>query len=100
LTAVAIQSNLQKTLNSGELTTLFNPRFAKTRLTLTGISGEFTTIPFKTRTHGFKNSDAFEASQVVLTLGETIPLASILATTPDGVATLDIVYEVRTGRNA
>jgi hypothetical protein len=78
---------------------LHTARFARTRLTLTGISGEFTTIPFKLRRVG-QSGDFFEASEVLLTLFQTIPAVDIIATTPQGVATLDIVFEVRTRRDA
>jgi hypothetical protein len=39
----------------------------------------------------------FEASTVKLRLFETFVKGQILATTPEGVATLDIVFELRTG---
>lgn len=96
---MAILSNLQVTLQGGVTTTLFTARFAKCRLTLTGISGEFTTIPFRTKTRLF-DSGFFEASQVQLSLFQTFPSAAILATTPEGVGSLDIVYEVRTRGDA
>jgi hypothetical protein len=98
---VAVKSNLQATLKQGQSTSLFVARFEKCLLTLTAETGEFTTIPFQTRTFGgLVVSDFFEASQVGLSFGRTIPFARILATTPQGVGTLDIVYEVRTRGDA
>ena len=97
---MAILSNQAVTLNSGVETLLFRARFRKTRLTLTGISGELTTIPFRTKKRGFIDSGLFEASEVKLRAFETMPAGDILATTPQGVGTLDIIYEVRTAGDA
>ncbi len=97
---MAVLTNQQATLTQGQETVLFKARFAKTRLTLTGISGEFATIPFKVRGTFVPRSDFFEANEVLVKLIQTILGADIIATTPQGVGTLDIVYEVRTGRDA
>ena len=87
----------EATLTADKPTTLFIARFARCRLTLTGVSGEFTTIPFQTKTRGgLITTPFFEASEIHLTFFQTFPSATIFATTPEGVATLDIVYEVRT----
>lgn len=98
---MAILANQQATLTQGQETVLFTARFAKVRLTLTGISGEFTTIPFKIKPH-FRSvrGGFFEASEVSLTLFQTFLGADIIATTPQGVGTLDIVFEVRTRGDA
>ena len=73
----------------------------KFRLTVTGIAGEFTTIPFQLkRRGGLLVSEFFEAAEVQLGLFGTLPFAEILAKTPEGVARLDIIYEVRTGKDA
>jgi hypothetical protein len=98
---MAVISNQQATLTQGQTTVLHRARFEKCRLTLTGLSGEFTTIPFRTKTRGsFFDSGFFQASEVSLSLFSTIPSGTILATTPAGVATLDVVYEVRTRGDA
>jgi hypothetical protein len=100
---VTVLADQQATLTQGEDTLLFRARFAITRLTLTGLSGEFTTIPFKVRRAPLLpapgGGEFFEASEVFLKFTQTIFGADILATAPQGVATLDIVYEVRTRRD-
>jgi hypothetical protein len=92
-----VKANQQATLTEGEFKLLHRARMQGCRLVLTGISGEGTTIPFKTRKFGGLNSQPFDASEVKLSFLQTMPSGLILATTPEGVATLDIVYEVRTG---
>ena len=92
--------NQQVTLVSGQVTLLRQSSFQAFSVTLTGIAGEFTTIPFKTMKFGRLNNRLFEASTVKLRLFETFPKGQILATTPAGVASLDIVFEVRTGPDA
>ena len=89
----------QATLSDGALTVLHRSTFAKVHLVVTGIAGEFATIPFQTRTNGFKVR-SFEASEVKLKVIETIPTATIFAKAPPGVGSLDITYEVRTGADA
>jgi len=42
-------------------------------------------------------SPFFNANKAQLGFGQTIPSGRIAATTPEGVAELEIVYEVRTG---
>jgi hypothetical protein len=92
-----VKANQQATLTAGEFKLLHRARLQSCRLVLTGSSGEGTTVVFKTKKFGALNSQPFEASQVKLSFIQTMPSAQILATTPEGVATLDIVYEVRTG---
>jgi hypothetical protein len=93
-------ANQQVTLVSGQTTVLHQAHASSFRVTLTGVSGEFTTIPFKTVKHGNQTSDFFEASSVALSFFQVLPFGKILATTPEGVGSLDIVYEVRTGASA
>jgi hypothetical protein len=96
-----IQTDLNATLSQGVETPLHRARaFQKARVTVTGIAGEFATIPMKTKTNGFVDSGFFEATQVELTVFQTLGGARILATTPQGVGSLDIVYDVRTGKDA
>ena len=92
--------NQQVTLVAGQETLLRQSRFRAVSVTVTGIAGEFTTIPFKTLKHGTQKSAFFEASSVKLRFFDAIPLGQILATTPEGVGSLDIVIEVRTGADA
>jgi hypothetical protein len=92
--------NQQVTLVSGQATLLRQTRLRPVSVTLTGIAGEFTTIPFKTVKHGTQTSAFFEASSVKLRLFDVIPFGQILATTPEGVGSLDIVFEVRIGPDA
>jgi hypothetical protein len=92
--------NQQATLVSGQTTLLRQTRFRAVSVKLTGIAGEFATIPFKTIKHANQESDFFEANLVKLRFFDAIPSARILATTPEGVGSLDIVFEVRTGADA
>jgi hypothetical protein len=94
-----VSSNLQATLNSGQFTPLHRARMQSCRVTLTGLSGEGTTIPFRVTKFGALNA-VVEADHVKLSFLQTMPSARIAATTPEGVATLEIVYELRTGSDA
>ena len=94
-----VQSNLQATL-SATPTLLHRARFmTKAHLIVTGIAGEFATIPFQTKTNGFKVR-SFEATEVKLKVIDTVPSATISASAPQGVGSLDITYELRTGADA
>jgi hypothetical protein len=97
---MAILANQTGTLTSGQTSVLHAGRFQKFRVTITGISGEFTTIPFQTLKNGRIESKFFEATTVLLRVYETVLRGEIRATTPAGVATLDIVFELRTGNDA
>ena len=92
-----ILSNQQVTLVSGQETLLKQVRFGRLRVTITGIAGEFTTIPMRTRTRGgLKDTGLVEATEATVRFFEAIPFADVHATTPEGVASLDIIFEVRT----
>jgi glutamate synthase domain-containing protein 2 len=95
-----VLSNQQVTLNAGQTTLLHNSRREKCKVTLTAISGEFATIPFQTVKFGALKSSLFEASTVKLSFLQCFPSGKVLATTPAGVATLDVEFEVRTGADA
>jgi hypothetical protein len=77
-------------------------------VTVTGIAGEFTTIPFRVRRSWLGSllarsevpNGVFEASEVALERVDTFPTAGIYASAPDGVGSLDIVYDVRTRSDA
>ena len=96
---MAILEPREATLTQDVTTRLYTSRFAACRLTLTGISGEFTEIPFKYKRLGVE-SEWFEASFVRLSQLMTFPRAQIFATTPEGVGSLDIIYEIRTRGDA
>ncbi len=87
----------QATLTQGQFTTLHATIFRACRVTLTGISGEFTTIPFRIVTFRLKGKP-FDAAEAFVPRG--LGLKRIQATTPEGVGTLDIIYELRTGEDA
>jgi hypothetical protein len=96
---MAIRSNVQATLTQGQFKTLFTARFRKCRVTLTGLSGEGTTIRFRIEPFAGAKT-VVDTDHVQLSLFQTIPLARVSASPPEGVGTLDIVYEVRTGADA
>ena len=93
---MTIISGREATLNQDQNTPLHTARFRKTRLVITGMSGESGTIRFRLRSFG-RTGEPFEASQVTVSFGMSAFGVTILGTTPEGVATLDIVYEIRTG---
>jgi hypothetical protein len=78
-------------------TNLHTTIFRASKVTLTGISGEFTTIPFRIKERRVEG-EPFDASEASVPRG--LGLKRIQATTPEGVGTLDIVYELRTGTDA
>ena len=95
---MTIHPDQQATLKANRLRLLHRtPPMRKCAVKITGVSGEFTTLPF-TVNHGIGGKTKLEASEVKLTrIVQLLGGAQILATTPEGVATLDIVYEIRTG---
>ena len=95
---MAIRPDKQATVTQGQFTTLHTTILPACKVTLTGSSvGEITTIPFRIKSRGFE-SEPFDASEASLPRG--LGLRRIQATAPAGVATLDIVYELRTGPDA
>jgi hypothetical protein len=96
---VTLLTDLTATLSQGVETSLHRARFQRCRVTITGIAGEFTTIPMKKKIRRLADSGFFEATEVEIQRFEALPSAEILATAPEGVGALDIVYEIRTGRN-
>ena len=96
-----IRPDQQATLTQGVFTTLHTRIFRAAKVTLTGVSNEFTTIPFRIVdrrdiVHG--GGETFNASEASVPRG--IGLKRIQATTPTGVGALDIIYELRTGADA
>ncbi len=94
---MTIRPDQQATLTQGRFTTLHTTIFGPCKVTLTGVSGEFTTIPFRIK-RGRVEGDPFDASEASIARG--LGLKRLQATTPEGVGTLDIVYELRTGADA
>jgi hypothetical protein len=94
---VPIVPDKQATLSQGKFTTLHATIFRASTVRLTGISGEFTTIPFRIKSRGVDDTP-FEASEASVPRG--LGLKRIQATTPEGVGALDVVYELRTGADA
>jgi hypothetical protein len=92
-----VKPDQQATLTQGFFTTLHATFLRPCKVTLTGVSGEFTTIPFRIKT-GRVEGEPFEASEASIPRG--LGFKRIQATTPDGVGTLDIVFELRTGPDA
>jgi hypothetical protein len=106
---MAITTGLEATLQQGEFTLLHRARLEACRVTVTGIAGEFDTIPFRVRrlrprlpVQGPRRPEpgSFEATEVSLTRGQAFPRTDISASAPAGVGSLDIVYDVRTGSDA
>jgi hypothetical protein len=60
-------------------------------------SREFATIPLERVLFGGLKKPPIDASSARLSLIQTLPSGAVFATTPQGVATLDIVFELRTG---
>src|SRR4051794_9314095 len=95
-----VLANQQVTLVSGTTTLLHTSRREGCKLTLTALSGEFTTIPFQTVKFGALKSNPFDANRVKLSFTQCFPWGKVLATPPGGGATLDIEFGVRTGAAA
>jgi hypothetical protein len=98
---VPIQDPVSVTLNQGEFILLHRARFAAARVTITANSNpEAGGVRFRT-TRGLIGK-TFESVgvEVSLRLIETIGGTTIEASTPEGVATLDVTYVVKTGRDA
>jgi hypothetical protein len=97
--AMAILSR-EATLNQDGFTVLHHTVWAKCRLKVTGIAGEFSTVLLQTKVRGFITSKPFEGTEVSLKGIQTLPFGEILAKAPAGVGALDITYEVRTHGDA
>ena len=92
---MAIVTDQQATLGQTP-TTLYSGGWGRARVTITGIAGESGTIPLHVRSRFLffsKQNPWFDGTQAELSLfGGTIE-----AKAPEGVGSLDIVYEIRTG---
>jgi hypothetical protein len=97
---MTVLADQQVTLVSGQTKVLHQSRHKTCKVTVTGIAGEFTTILFQTIRFGRFTSPFFEANSVKLSFFDTLPFGQIRATTPAGVGSLDIVFELRTGKDA
>jgi hypothetical protein len=89
------------TLTAGEFTLLRNARFTATRVTITAISNaEVGGVAFRVKRALFAQASESVGLEVFLRRIETVFGAKIEATTPEGVATLEITYVVKTGADA
>ena len=95
-------SNQTATLTSGQETLLKRAVIRRVRVRITGIAGEFTEIPLRLRLRGgFSDSGLFLGTEATVpSFLQALPFADILATTPEGVGSLDIIFEVQTGRDS
>jgi hypothetical protein len=92
---------VSRTLNSDRFAFLHRARLQPCRVTITATSNaEFLGVRFRTKTSPARITKVFEASEVHLGLFATIPSATIEAAPPEGVATVDITYVVKTGADA
>jgi hypothetical protein len=97
---VAVKSGLEATLRSRKRL-LHRSHSEKCRVTITGSTGESGTVTFALRGQHFRpGASAIEAAEISVSDEQSDPFAEILAGPPPGVATVDIVYEVRTGADA
>jgi hypothetical protein len=93
---MAILADQEATLSQAA-TKLFTAGFGRAQLKVTGIAGEFTAIPLRVKSRlAFTGSQWHDATEADLGLLG----GSIFARAPEGVGSLDIVYEVRTGGDA
>ena len=89
------------TLTSGQFTLLRHARFTPTRVTVTALSNaEAGGVTFRVTRRLFAKPFESVGLEVFLRLIETVLGATIEATTPDGVASVEITYVVKTGADA
>ena len=89
------------TLTQGQFTLLKSARFTPTRVTVTGTSDEDAGgVTFRVKRRLFATAFESVGREVFLRLIETVLGATIEATTPEGVASLEITYVVKTGADA
>lgn len=89
------------TLTQGEFTLLHLARFERCRLTITGISNAEVGGALLRTTRNFpRKTTTVVGTEVFLRIIETFLGARIEASTPEGVATLEITYVVKTGPDA
>jgi hypothetical protein len=92
---MTILTDQQATLTQDQWTKLTSLTFGPLRLTVTGQSGEFAAILFRVK-RGFATPKEFEGLEAVVKGFTLFGFGDVSAKPPAGVATLDIVYEVRT----
>jgi hypothetical protein len=83
------------TLTQDAFTKLAPVGFGRVRVTITGQSGENATIRFRVK-RGFARPVEFDALVAEVAALNIFGFGDISAKPPQGVATLDIIYEVRT----
>jgi hypothetical protein len=99
---VPTEDPVSVTLTQGQFTLLKKVRFKRVRVTITATSNpEVGGVLFKTtRTGGGTQVDTFVALEAFLRIIQTVFGATIEASTPEGVASLDVTYVVKTGLDA
>lgn len=89
------------TLTAGEFTLLHTARFQRCRVTITAISNaEAGGVLFRTKQNVFGGTKESVGMELSLRILETFFGTTIEASTPEGVASLDVTYVVKTGRDA
>jgi hypothetical protein len=98
---MAVSDPVQRTLNQNRFAFLHRARLEPCRVTITATSNaEFNGVKFRTKTWPARITRVFEANEVHLGLFATLPQATIEAAPPEGVATVDITYVIKTGADA
>jgi hypothetical protein len=98
---VPTESPVSTTLVQGQFTLLHRARFQRCRVTITAISNaEVGGVLLRTTTGLPVKTTEIVGTEVFLRIFQTILGATIEATTPEGVASLDITYVVKTGSDA
>jgi hypothetical protein len=98
---VPVEDPVERTLKSGRFALLHRAaRLQPCRVTITATSNaEFNGVRFRTKALAGR-SLVFEANEVHLGLFQTLLGATVEAAPPEGVATVDISYVVKTGADA
>jgi hypothetical protein len=98
---VPVLGPFDKTLSGGTFTLLHRARREACRLTITGNSNpEAGAIQLRVTRLFPKGVELLTGDEVFLRIFETFVGTTIEAAAPEGVASIDIIYEVRTGRDA
>ncbi|HKP91720.1 MAG TPA: hypothetical protein VJT75_17265 [Thermoleophilaceae bacterium] len=70
-------------------------------VTITAISNaEFDGVVFRTTAFVTRSKNVFTANKAALGLWATVPVGTIEARAPEGVATIEVTYQVKTGADA
>jgi hypothetical protein len=89
------------TLRQNKFQVLHTARVQPCSVTITASSNaELGGVTFRTKTFPMRLRRTFVAEQASLGIWATVPVATIEARPPDGVASLEITYVIRTGKDA